>query len=154
MTDEREAARDSCEHETPSESSSTGVVASRLPHTNNVIRGQLGAYSVGRKLSAGRYGAVYEVSGSAAFLFFVERRRWRECNRLTNFQVLRRGDGKHLAAKLEVCDTHFHGLNQDFVVLRNANRVGLSHFCQLYDRGKIENHFKFIVMQMVNCIVC
>lgn len=72
----------SCEH---SSSEASSLIGDKLPNTNNVIRGQNGYYAVGRKISQGRFGAVYE--------------------------VLRRGDGKHLAAKLEVCDSHFHGLN-------------------------------------------
>ncbi|CAD5224474.1 unnamed protein product [Bursaphelenchus okinawaensis] len=106
-----------------SSSEASSFVTDKLPHTNNVIRGQEHAYSVGRKIAPGRYGAVYE--------------------------VLRRGDGKHFAAKLEISDSHFHGLNMDYNVLRDANRAKLTHFCQLIDRGKIEGHFKFMVMQML-----
>ncbi|KAI6237145.1 putative serine/threonine-protein kinase [Aphelenchoides besseyi] len=113
---------DSCEQNSSSEASSH--VADRLPNRNNVIRGQQHSYTIGRKLAQGRYGAVYE--------------------------VLRRGDGKPLAAKLEICDSHFHGLNMDFNVLKIANRSGLNHMCQLIDRGKIEGHFKFMVMQLLD----
>ncbi|CAD5231904.1 unnamed protein product [Bursaphelenchus xylophilus] len=106
-----------------SSSEASSFVTEKLPHTNNVIRGQENVYSVGRKIASGRYGAVYE--------------------------VLRRGDGKHFAAKLEVSDTHFHGLNMDYNVLKEANKAKLAHFCQLIDRGKIEGHFKFMIMQML-----
>lgn len=72
----------SCEH---SSSEASSGIAEKLPNRNNVIRGQQHSYAVGKKLAHGRFGAVYE--------------------------VLRRGDGKHFVAKLEVCDSHFHGLN-------------------------------------------
>jgi hypothetical protein len=67
--------------------------------------------------------------------------------------VLRKSDGKPFAAKLEVCDLHFHGLNTDYIVLKAANKAGCKHFCRLLDRGKIERHFKFIVMQMVIFVI-
>lgn len=35
-------------------------------------------------------------------------------------------------------------------MLKYANRAGLKHFCQLIDRGKIEGHFKFMVMQLLH----
>lgn len=38
---------------------------------------------------------------------------------------------------------------QDYVVLKAANKAKLSHFCSLYDRGMIQNHFKFLVMNRV-----
>ncbi|KAI6230221.1 putative serine/threonine-protein kinase [Aphelenchoides fujianensis] len=113
---------ESCDQNSSSEASSH--VADRLPNRNHVIRGQAHSYTIGKKIAHGRYGAVYE--------------------------VLRRGDGRHLAAKLEVCDSHFHGLNMDYIVLRNANRSGLKYMCQLIDRGKIEGHFKFMVMQLLD----
>lgn len=37
----------------------------------------------------------------------------------------------------------------DYTVLKYANRASLKHFCQLIDRGKIEGHFKFMVMQLL-----
>uniref|UniRef100_A0A914CVT8 non-specific serine/threonine protein kinase n=1 Tax=Acrobeloides nanus TaxID=290746 RepID=A0A914CVT8_9BILA len=98
-------------------------VSDKLPNTNNVIKGQEFSYAVGRKIAPGRYGAVYE--------------------------VLRKSDGKPFAAKLEVCDLHFHGLNTDYIVLKAANKADCKHFCRLIDRGKIERHFKFLVMQML-----
>lgn len=72
----------SCDHST---SDASSLIAEKLPSRNNIIRGQKHSYAVGHKIAQGRFGAVYE--------------------------VLRRGDGKHFAAKLEVCDSHFHGLN-------------------------------------------
>jgi len=96
-------------------------VSDLLPEKNNVIRGQSNAYAVGRKLAPGRYGAVYE--------------------------VLRRSDGKPFAAKLEVCNQSFNGLNMDYKVLKAAEKANCRYFCQLIDRGKIEDHFKFMVMQ-------
>jgi hypothetical protein len=81
-------AAHSCEHSSASDASQ---IAERLPNRNNVIRGQKHSYCVGKKLAQGRFGAVYE--------------------------VLRRGDGKHFAAKLEVCDSHFHGLNVGYKIL-------------------------------------
>lgn len=40
----------------------------------------------------------------------------------------------------------------DYTVLKYANRASLHHFCELIDRGKIEGHFKFMIMQLVNIV--
>ncbi|KAK0412755.1 hypothetical protein QR680_006387 [Steinernema hermaphroditum] len=102
------------------DSSNNSLVEDRLPDTNNMIQGQQFKFAVGHKLSPGRYGAVYE--------------------------VLRKTDGKEFAAKLEVCDMHFHGLHIEWNVLKEAARQRCVHFPSLVDRGKIDGHFKFIVM--------
>ncbi|KAE9550219.1 hypothetical protein FO519_006564 [Halicephalobus sp. NKZ332] len=96
-------------------------VSELLPEKNNVIRGQTNAYAVGRKLAPGRYGAIFE--------------------------VLRKSDGRQFVAKLEVCEQSFNGINMDYKVLKAAEKAKCKYFCQLIDRGKIEGHFKFVVMQ-------
>uniref|UniRef100_A0A7E4VVE2 non-specific serine/threonine protein kinase n=1 Tax=Panagrellus redivivus TaxID=6233 RepID=A0A7E4VVE2_PANRE len=102
----------------------TPCASELLPSKNNLIRGAKYSYSVGRKIMPGRYGAVYE--------------------------VLRSNDGKPFAAKLEICDTGFSGLNYDYKVLKAAEKKGCAeHFATLIDRGKIEGHFKFLVMPML-----
>uniref|UniRef100_A0A183BK37 Protein kinase domain-containing protein n=1 Tax=Globodera pallida TaxID=36090 RepID=A0A183BK37_GLOPA len=99
-------------------------VSERLPTSNNVIRGQKDAYAVGKKIASGKYGAVYE--------------------------VLRRRDGKMFAAKLEVCGVAaLNSLNMDYVVLKAANKAKSDHFCNLVDRGMIQNHFKFLIINML-----
>uniref|UniRef100_A0A914HEM5 Protein kinase domain-containing protein n=1 Tax=Globodera rostochiensis TaxID=31243 RepID=A0A914HEM5_GLORO len=99
-------------------------VSERLPTSNNVIRGQKDAYAVGKKIGSGKYGAVYE--------------------------VLRRRDGKMFAAKLEVCGVAaLNSLNMDYVVLKAANKAKSDHFCNLVDRGMIQNHFKFLIINML-----
>lgn len=37
------------------------LVHGKLPASNNMIRGQNDLYAIGKKISPGRYGAVYEV---------------------------------------------------------------------------------------------
>lgn len=65
------------------------------------------------------------------------------------FQVLRRKDGRLFAAKLEVCDVNTNALNMDYIVIKAANKANCNHICQFIDRGKIEGHFKFLVMKIV-----
>jgi hypothetical protein len=40
---------------------SAEYVHSRLPNSNNIIKGQKDSYAVGKKIAMGKYGAVYEV---------------------------------------------------------------------------------------------
>lgn len=96
------------------------MVSSRLPSSNNIIRGQEDSYAVGKRIASGKYGAVYE--------------------------VLRTRDGKLFAAKLEVCDIATRALSMDYLVLKAANKAHLAHFCNLVDRGMIQKHFKFLIM--------
>ncbi|KAM3717301.1 putative serine/threonine-protein kinase [Dirofilaria immitis] len=98
-------------------------VLDRLPQRNVLIKGRNFEFAIGRLISQGRFGAVYE--------------------------VLRRTDGKRFAAKLEMCDAHFHGLNMDYIVLLKASKIICEHIAGLIDQGKIEGHFKFIVMKML-----
>uniref|UniRef100_A0A915MWT3 serine--tRNA ligase n=1 Tax=Meloidogyne javanica TaxID=6303 RepID=A0A915MWT3_MELJA len=78
------------------------------------------SYAVGKRIASGKYGAVYE--------------------------VLRTRDGKLFAAKLEVCDIATRALSMDYLVLKAANKSHLTHFCNLVDRGMIQKHFKFLIM--------
>uniref|UniRef100_A0A0M3IDM1 non-specific serine/threonine protein kinase n=2 Tax=Ascaris TaxID=6251 RepID=A0A0M3IDM1_ASCLU len=98
-------------------------VESLLPDKNCLIRGKNYAFAIGRRIARGRFGAVYE--------------------------VLRQSDGRRFAAKLEVCDAHFHGLHLDYAVLNQASKANCKHFISLIDRGKIEGHFKFVIMGML-----
>ncbi|CAJ0582845.1 unnamed protein product, partial [Mesorhabditis spiculigera] len=100
----------------------------RLPETNHLIVGSHDKYAVGKKIAQGRFGAVYE--------------------------VLRQCDGKPFAVKLEVCDTHSHGLDMDFVVLSRAAKADLPNVAHMIDRGRIANHFKFIVMHLMGQNLC
>ncbi|CAJ0939134.1 unnamed protein product, partial [Mesorhabditis belari] len=104
------------------------VFLDRLPDTNHLIVGRCDKYAVGKKIAQGRFGAVYE--------------------------VLRHCDGKGFAVKLEVCDSHSHGLDMDCVVLSKAAKADLPNFAHMIDRGKIENHFKFIVMHLMGQNLC
>lgn len=45
------------------------IVAERLPSTNNIIRGQKDSYAIGKKISSGKYGAVYEVFKENQYVF-------------------------------------------------------------------------------------
>uniref|UniRef100_A0A8R1HNI8 non-specific serine/threonine protein kinase n=1 Tax=Caenorhabditis japonica TaxID=281687 RepID=A0A8R1HNI8_CAEJA len=110
---------ESCEN---SESSGCSI-EDKLPTKNCLIRGKDGVYAVGRKISQGRYGAVYE--------------------------VLRRADGKPFACKLEICEAHSHGLDQDYSVMNKAAKRGAENLVRMIDRGKIEEHFKFIIMPLL-----
>ncbi|KAI1699606.1 protein kinase domain-containing protein [Ditylenchus destructor] len=103
----------------------SAMVLSRLPATNIMIKGQKSTYAVGKLIALGKFGGVY--------------------------QVLQRVDGKRFAAKLEVCDVSSNALNMDYIVLKTANKLrsNSTHFCELVDRGKIEGHFKFLVMKLV-----
>ncbi|XGW01943.1 hypothetical protein V3C99_014210 [Haemonchus contortus] len=127
-------------------SSSSCSIDDKLPSTNNLIRGKESQYAVGRKLAQGRYGAVYE--------------------------VLRKSDGKPFACKLEICGANSHGLDMDYVVMSQAakrenvtSRTGstddydneppmnfhkrCNHLVKSMDRGKIEDHFKFLIMPLL-----
>jgi len=53
------------------------------------------------------------------------------------------------AAKLEVCDIATRALSMDYLVLKAANKSHLTHFCNLVDRGMIQKHFKFLIMNRV-----
>ncbi|RCN33745.1 hypothetical protein ANCCAN_20425 [Ancylostoma caninum] len=108
-------------------SSSSCSIDDKLPSTNNLIRGKEGQYAVGRKLAQGRYGAVFE--------------------------VLRKSDGKAFACKLEICGPNSHGLDMDYVVMSQVVKKGCNHLVRMIDRGKIEDHFKFLIMPLVN-IIC
>jgi serine/threonine protein kinase len=99
------------------------TVSELLPFKNNIIQGQESSYAIGRKLMPGRYGAVYE--------------------------VLRKNDGRPFAAKLEVVDHGFTGLNMEYKVLKAATKANLQQIPALIDRGKIESRFKFIVLQLL-----
>uniref|UniRef100_A0AC34FH05 Protein kinase domain-containing protein n=1 Tax=Panagrolaimus sp. ES5 TaxID=591445 RepID=A0AC34FH05_9BILA len=99
------------------------TVSELLPFKNNIIQGQENSYAVGRKLMPGRYGAIYE--------------------------VLRKNDGRPFAAKLEVVDHGFTGLNMEYKVLKAASKANLEQIPLLIDRGKIEARFKFIVIQLL-----
>uniref|UniRef100_A0A7I4YSR3 non-specific serine/threonine protein kinase n=1 Tax=Haemonchus contortus TaxID=6289 RepID=A0A7I4YSR3_HAECO len=104
-------------------SSSSCSIDDKLPSTNNLIRGKESQYAVGRKLAQGRYGAVYE--------------------------VLRKSDGKPFACKLEICGANSHGLDMDYVVMSQAAKRGCNHLVKSMDRGKIEDHFKFLIMPLL-----
>ncbi|CAD6197942.1 unnamed protein product [Caenorhabditis auriculariae] len=110
---------ESCEN---SESSGCSI-DDKLPAKNCLIRGKDGVYAVGRKIAQGRFGAVYE--------------------------VLRRSDGKPFACKLEICEVHSHGLDMDYTVMHKAAKKGADHLLRMIDRGKIEEHFKFIIMPLL-----
>ncbi|CAB3396449.1 unnamed protein product [Caenorhabditis bovis] len=110
---------ESCE---ASESSGCSI-DDKLPSKNCLIRGKEGVYAVGRKISQGRYGAVYE--------------------------VLRRSDGKPFACKLEICEAYSHGLDQDYSVMNKVAKKDARNLVRMIDRGKIEDHFKFIIMPLL-----
>ncbi|PAV66216.1 hypothetical protein WR25_11760 isoform B [Diploscapter pachys] len=105
-------------------SNSSGCsIEDKLPTKNCLIRGKEGQYAIGRKIAQGRYGAVFE--------------------------VLRKSDGKRLACKLEVCETHSHGLDQDYVIMNKGAKKGCQYLIHMLDRGKIEEYFKFIIMPLL-----
>ncbi|KAK6756937.1 hypothetical protein RB195_015016 [Necator americanus] len=104
-------------------SSSSCSIDDKLPSTNNLIRGKDGQYAVGHKLAQGRYGAVFE--------------------------VLRKSDGKAFACKLEICSANSHGLDMDYIVMNQAVKKGCNHLVRMIDRGKIEDHFKFLIMPLL-----
>uniref|UniRef100_A0A914S6X2 Protein kinase domain-containing protein n=1 Tax=Parascaris equorum TaxID=6256 RepID=A0A914S6X2_PAREQ len=69
------------------------------------------------------------------------------------FAIGRRiAQGRFGAVYEVICDTHFHGLHLDYAVLSQASKANCKHFISLIDRGKIEGHFKFVIMGMVSCI--
>lgn len=93
---------ESCEN---SESSGCSI-EDKLPSKNCLIRGKDSVYAVGKKVAQGRYGAVYE--------------------------VLRRSDGKPFACKLEICEAHSHGLDQDYSVMTKAAKRGMKQFSTFF----------------------
>ncbi|KJH53462.1 hypothetical protein DICVIV_00400 [Dictyocaulus viviparus] len=102
---------------------SSSSIDEKLPSTNNLIRGKDGQYAVGRKLAQGRYGAVFE--------------------------VLRKSDGKAFACKLEICSSNSHGLDMDYLVMSKVTKKGCNNLVYSIDRGKIEDHFKFLIMPLL-----
>ncbi|EPB68250.1 hypothetical protein ANCCEY_12656 [Ancylostoma ceylanicum] len=125
---------ESCER-----SSSSCSIDDKLPSTNNLIRGKEGQYAVGRKLAQGRYGAVFELS----------LRHSSPGQRQTLAKVLRKSDGKAFACKLEICGPNSHGLDMDYVVMSQVAKKGCNHLVRMIDRGKIEDHFKFLIMPLL-----
>ncbi|CAG9540177.1 unnamed protein product [Cercopithifilaria johnstoni] len=111
---------DSCEGSCDNDQS---YISNQLPDKNVLIKGKNFEFAIGRLISQGRFGAVYE--------------------------VLRRTDGKRFSAKLEICDKHSHGLDMDYIVLLQASKMSCEHIATLIDQGKIEGHFKFIIMKML-----
>ncbi|KAK5978084.1 Protein kinase domain-containing protein [Trichostrongylus colubriformis] len=143
---------ESCEH-----SSSSCSIDDKLPSTNNLIRGKEGQYAVGRKLAQGRYGAVYEVlrkSDGKPFACKLEicgsSSHGLDMDYVVMNQATKRetGTSRHDGDDFE---------NETRNLLRRAsidmrdNLLQLSrcnHLVKSIDRGKIEDHFKFLIMPL------
>lgn len=51
---------------------------------------------------------------------------------------------------LQVCQTHSHGIDMDYSVLKKASKEeGRDMMPSLIDRGKIADHFRFIIITLV-----
>lgn len=49
-----------------------------------------------------------------------------------------------------MCETHSHGIDMDYSVLKKASKEeGREMMPSLIDRGKIADHFRFIIITLV-----
>lgn len=63
---------------------------------------------------------------------------------------MRKNDGKRFVAKLELCDVKSNALNMEYIVYKESTKFKLSYLPELIDCGKIEGHFKFLILKMVS----
>uniref|UniRef100_A0A0R3RGU5 Protein kinase domain-containing protein n=1 Tax=Elaeophora elaphi TaxID=1147741 RepID=A0A0R3RGU5_9BILA len=98
-------------------------LSGKLPQPGEFIITKKAEYESIKLLGKGGFGAVYEVkrvSDSAAF-----------------------------AMKCELMDVRKRVLLMDCTVLRGAQSLGSKHFCEIIDRGKQPDRFRFIIMKLV-----
>ncbi|VDO83894.1 unnamed protein product [Onchocerca flexuosa] len=66
------------------------------------------------------------------------------------FQVQSSIDNKMYAAKLESYEYPRRVLLMDCLVLRGAEMLKSSHFCKIFELGKVEGKFRFIIITMAS----
>lgn len=106
------------------ESEDSDSVSNLLPKVNNLVNGEKNAYVVGRLISRGKFGGVYE--------------------------VLRRKDGKKFALKLELLIYKNNCIHVEYKLLKLSLKNDLKRVPKLVDRGNIAGHFKFVVMDLLD----
>ncbi|KAM3715725.1 Tau-tubulin kinase [Dirofilaria immitis] len=65
------------------------------------------------------------------------------------YEVKRLSDAAVFAMKCELMDVRKRVLLMDCTVLRGAQSLGSKHFCEIIDRGKQPDRFRFIIMKLV-----
>uniref|UniRef100_A0A183UT08 Protein kinase domain-containing protein n=1 Tax=Toxocara canis TaxID=6265 RepID=A0A183UT08_TOXCA len=65
------------------------------------------------------------------------------------YEVRRQSDGEVFAMKCELVDVRKRVLIMDCNVLRGAQCLGSQHFCEIVDRGKQPERFRFLIMKLV-----
>ncbi|MCP9261972.1 Tau-tubulin kinase 2 [Dirofilaria immitis] len=66
------------------------------------------------------------------------------------YEVKRLSDAAVFAMKCELMDVRKRVLLMDCTVLRGAQSLGSKHFCEIIDRGKQPDRFRFIIMKLVD----
>uniref|UniRef100_A0A915CJI7 Protein kinase domain-containing protein n=1 Tax=Parascaris univalens TaxID=6257 RepID=A0A915CJI7_PARUN len=95
----------------------------KLPKQGETFKTKKAHYETLKLLGKGGFGAVYEVR--------------------------RLSDGDVFAMKCELIDVRKRVLIMDCNVLRGAQCLGSKHFCEIYDRGKQPERFRFLIMKLV-----
>ncbi|KHN86639.1 Tau-tubulin kinase 1 [Toxocara canis] len=97
--------------------------AEYLPKNGSKIEGKHSSYTVVKLLGSGGFGAVFQV----------------RCN--TNNELY--------AAKCEAYDHPRKVLLMECKVLRGAELLNSPHFCKIYEVGKVEGKFRFMITTMI-----
>uniref|UniRef100_A0A8L7T029 Bm2845, isoform c n=2 Tax=Brugia malayi TaxID=6279 RepID=A0A8L7T029_BRUMA len=94
-----------------------------FPKEGSSFQGKIANYQVIKLLGKGGFGAVFQVQSSI--------------------------DNKMYAAKLESYGHSRKVLLMDCLVLRGAEILKSSHFCKIFELGKVEGKFRFIIITML-----
>ncbi|MCP9264521.1 Tau-tubulin kinase 1 [Dirofilaria immitis] len=94
-----------------------------FPKEGSSFQGKIAKYQVIKLLGKGGFGAVFQVQSSI--------------------------DNKMYAAKLESYEHSRRVLLMDCLVLRGAEMLKSPHFCKIFELGKVEGKFRFIITTML-----
>ncbi|EFO22981.2 CK1/WORM6 protein kinase [Loa loa] len=94
-----------------------------FPKEGSSFEGKNTSYQVIKLLGKGGFGVVFQVQSST--------------------------DNKMYAAKLEAYENSHKVLLMDCLVLRGAEVLKSSHFCKIFELGKVERKFRFIIITML-----
>uniref|UniRef100_A0A7E4ZSS8 Protein kinase domain-containing protein n=1 Tax=Panagrellus redivivus TaxID=6233 RepID=A0A7E4ZSS8_PANRE len=94
----------------------------KLPATGEILCTKRHKYEAAKLLGKGGFGAVF---------------------------LVKREDGENFAMKCESYDVKKQVLSMDCKVLRGTFLIQSPHFCQVLDRGKVVDRFRFLIMKLV-----